>query len=339
MWGFAMTSPSWPDQFPLPKFSSGRMRLILSVDDEPAILSTRQSILESAGFRVLSASDGEAALRLFSSQPVELVLLDYLMPGLDGGAVAKEMKRQRQHVPVILVSASPVPEDILTCVDSRCDKGAGPGSLLKTVAEFLGDSSTESSVRSEPGYGVPGRDRQPNWESAEADLSSNDKCLSASVRNSPAKLQQPPEKMSDILTCWKEIAQYFGKGVRTVQRWEHEAGLPIRRHNGAKGRVFATTQELDAWIQSATSWIEGNSGNSEFEMATLRKKVTELTLENEMLRHRLAKLEEKMAASKTGSGDADLRPRRVGSLTHLEGIRASQNSERSPCSLSSEKAS
>jgi len=51
-------------------------------------------------------------------------------------------------------------------------------------------------------------------------------------------------------------------------------------------------------------------------MARLRKQVTELTLENEMLRHRLAKFEEKMAAAKRGSGNANLRPGRVGSLAH-----------------------
>ena len=313
------------------------MRIILSVDDEPAILSTRQLILESAGFRVLSAPDGGAALHLFSNQPVDLVLLDYLMPGLDGGTVAKEMKRQRQDVPVILVSASPVPEDIAACVDCRCDKGEGPSALLKKVAEFLGHFSTNASVRSEPSYSVAGCDRHPDWESEVADLSSNHKRLSASVWNSPSKLQPPPEaERVNTLTCWKEIAHYLGKGVRTAQRWEHEAGLPIRRHNGAKGRVFAMTHELNAWIQSSTSWMEGNSESG---MARLCQKVTELTLENDLLRHRLAEFEEKMAVAKRGSRNAMLRPTRVRNLAHAAGIRESQNSESGTCSSSSEKAS
>ena len=82
----------------------------MSVDDEPGILVTRQAILENEGYEVLSAADGEQALRLFAVQAVDLVLLDYLMPGMDGGAVAQEMKNRKPLVPVIIVSASPVEE-------------------------------------------------------------------------------------------------------------------------------------------------------------------------------------------------------------------------------------
>jgi hypothetical protein len=51
------------------------------------------------------------------------------------------------------------------------------------------------------------------------------------------------------LTSWKEIANYLGKGVRTVQRWERELGLPVRRpsHN-EKHVVIAFAAELDEWI-------------------------------------------------------------------------------------------
>jgi len=326
MWGFAMTSQSWPDEFPSPKFSKDGMPIILSVDDEPAILSTRQLILESAGFRVLSAPDGEAALRLFSSELVDLVLLDYVMPGLGGDAVAKEMKRQRPHVPVILVSASPVPEDILTCVDCRCDKGEGPLALLKKVSEFLAHSSTAVSS-SEPRYRGFGRDHQPNPKCEGDGLASNDQRLAASVQNSPPLSQHPPEKMSGTLTCWKEIAQYFGKGIRTVQRWEHEAGLPIRRHNGAKGRVFALPHELEVWLQSSTRPIQDNS---ESEIEKLRKTVADLSRENEMLLRWLAALEQIPLMGKSKSHNAMLRASRGRSLFRSYDVRESQKPESGP---------
>lgn len=64
-------------------------------------------------------------------------------------------------------------------------------------------------------------------------------------------LSQPPA----LLTSWKEIAMYLGKGVRTVQRWEQQFGLPVRRPNEkVKGIVHATTDELDAWL--ATQWSQ-----------------------------------------------------------------------------------
>lgn len=56
-----------------------------------------------------------------------------------------------------------------------------------------------------------------------------------------------------LLTSWKEIASYLGKGVRTVQRWEQQFGLPVRRPNEKiKGIVHATTRELDQWL--AEEW-------------------------------------------------------------------------------------
>lgn len=54
---------------------------------------------------------------------------------------------------------------------------------------------------------------------------------------------------SEILSGWKDIANYLGKGVRTVQRYELELGLPVRRPSGkAKGSVIATQSEIDAWV-------------------------------------------------------------------------------------------
>lgn len=53
------------------------------------------------------------------------------------------------------------------------------------------------------------------------------------------------------LSAWKEIADYFGVSVRTVQHWEEERGLPVRRlPGGGRGRVFARISELEEWKQS-----------------------------------------------------------------------------------------
>lgn len=60
------------------------------------------------------------------------------------------------------------------------------------------------------------------------------------------------EDQSQFLSGWKEIANYMGKGVRTVQRYERDLGLPVRRPAGkSTGSVVATTVELDAWITAS----------------------------------------------------------------------------------------
>jgi len=74
---------------------------ILCIDDEQPGLSLRKALLESAGYRVLAASSGREGIRLFESEPVDAVILDYWMAGMNGLAVAREMKRLRPKVPII----------------------------------------------------------------------------------------------------------------------------------------------------------------------------------------------------------------------------------------------
>ncbi len=58
----------------------------------------------------------------------------------------------------------------------------------------------------------------------------------------------------ETFTSWKEIAAYLGKGVRTVQRWEWQFGLPVQRPTArSKGIVRASRKELDEWMKSEWS--------------------------------------------------------------------------------------
>lgn len=60
---------------------------------------------------------------------------------------------------------------------------------------------------------------------------------------------------STVLSSWKDIAKYLGKGVRTVQRWERHLGLPVRRPNGAsqKSAVLLYRGDVDAWLATRFS--------------------------------------------------------------------------------------
>jgi len=78
--------------------------VILCVDDEAAALALRCLVLSSAGYKVLTASDGAAALELFRCIQVDLVVTDYCLPGLTGAQVAAEMKRLKPAIPVVLFS-------------------------------------------------------------------------------------------------------------------------------------------------------------------------------------------------------------------------------------------
>jgi predicted DNA-binding transcriptional regulator AlpA len=66
-----------------------------------------------------------------------------------------------------------------------------------------------------------------------------------------------------VLTSWKEIASYLGKGVRTVQRWEKDFGLPIRRPIGSdKSAIIARTRDLDAWVALRCSTRSPTDGDA-----------------------------------------------------------------------------
>jgi hypothetical protein len=60
---------------------------------------------------------------------------------------------------------------------------------------------------------------------------------------------------STVLSSWKDIARYMGKGVRTVQRWERYLGLPVRRPTGAahKSAVLLDRSDVDAWMATRFS--------------------------------------------------------------------------------------
>ena len=72
-----------------------------------------------------------------------------------------------------------------------------------------------------------------------------------------------------VLNSWKELSAYLGRGVRTLQRWEQELGLPVHRPRAkSRGPVMAVPEELDAWLRqrpvhdgAATTNGNGATGN------------------------------------------------------------------------------
>jgi DNA-binding response OmpR family regulator len=77
---------------------------ILVVDDEPKILKTVRAYLENAGFRVVTAGDGQIALTVYRHERPALVVLDLGLPGMDGLDVARTLRRD-SNVPIIMLTA------------------------------------------------------------------------------------------------------------------------------------------------------------------------------------------------------------------------------------------
>ena len=112
--------------------------LVLCVDDELVGLKVRKIVLERAGYEVLTAPDAPGGLEIFSREPVEVVVLDYSMPGMHGGEVASRMRKIKPHVPILLLSAYVgLPVEVMSLVDLYMTKGEGAPVLLEKLGSLL----------------------------------------------------------------------------------------------------------------------------------------------------------------------------------------------------------
>jgi two-component system alkaline phosphatase synthesis response regulator PhoP len=84
---------------------------ILLVEDEQHLRDGIRENLQAEGYEVLEAKDGEAALVLFAAHPVDLVILDVMLPLRDGYAVCEQIRKQGSWVPVLFLTAKNQPED------------------------------------------------------------------------------------------------------------------------------------------------------------------------------------------------------------------------------------
>jgi len=100
--------------------------LILCVDDDRAVLDLTRMALECKGYRVLTANDGRTALEAFASCPVDAVILDYEMPGMNGAEVARQMALMKPNVPKLLFSGNvSIPNEESRVFQGYCTKPCG----------------------------------------------------------------------------------------------------------------------------------------------------------------------------------------------------------------------
>jgi len=123
---------------PVTRIDSMRPKTVLCVDDEKIGLRVRKIMLESRGYAVLTASNGPEGLKVFDENPVDLVVLDYYMPDLNGGEVASEMRRRRPGIPIVFLSAYfSLPPEALELADAFITKGDPPDVLIERIKHLL----------------------------------------------------------------------------------------------------------------------------------------------------------------------------------------------------------
>ena len=109
---------------------------VLCVDDSENMLIICRTMLEASGYEVFTARDGKAGLELLRQHSIDVAVIDNQMPGMTGTELAREIKRERKSVPVLMFSDSG-PEPASTAIDFYLNKKSGPRALSDAVASLL----------------------------------------------------------------------------------------------------------------------------------------------------------------------------------------------------------
>lgn len=113
-------------------------KTILCIDDHWNSLIARKALLESKGYRVLEGTDADEGFDLFIANLIDVVILDYQMPGVGGDVIATRMKRTKPYVPIILLSSfGPLPGHKLTSIDVFLTKSQETKALLPCLQVLL----------------------------------------------------------------------------------------------------------------------------------------------------------------------------------------------------------
>jgi adenylate cyclase len=125
---------------------------VLVVDDQPANLRLLDAVLSPRGYRVIAAGSGEAALALLRDSPIDLVLLDIVMPGLDGHEVCRRIRADEKtaFLPVVMITASGEQEKLQALVSGADDfvtKPFNQAELLARVASLAKVKRYQDTIR------------------------------------------------------------------------------------------------------------------------------------------------------------------------------------------------
>lgn len=183
-----------------------RKHLILVVDDEPPIVRLVKAKLRLDGYEVLTAARGEEAVHILHDHSPDLIVLDVMMPDMDGFETLRRI-RQRSQVPVIMLTASGSDADKLQGLQSGADdyitKPFNPDELEARIAAVLrrtdgGRSSSAGAVLRYPGVTIDLERRTITARGDEVRLSRREWELLAELAGNPGRVMTHTELLSRI---------------------------------------------------------------------------------------------------------------------------------------------
>jgi phosphate regulon transcriptional regulator PhoB len=204
---------------------------ILVVDDESDILSLLAYNIRAAGFDVLTAGEGYEALRIAKQQLPDLVILDLMLPGLDGFEVCKELKRssETRNIPVIMLTARGEEVDRIVGLELGADdyvvKPFSPRELILRMRAVLRRSDPEASAETlwqQEGLRIDFEAHRVSIDDEDMDLTATEFKLLTELIRSRGKVQSRDQLLDKV---WGYRFDGYARTVDThVRRLRQKLG-------------------------------------------------------------------------------------------------------------------
>jgi len=185
-------------------------KTVLVIEDDPTTQGLLQTIYSHAGANVLIAPNGDAGLRMFSDCQPDVIILDLMLPNINGWTVCRRI-RQMSDIPIIILSALSNKEDIIDGYDS--------GAIDYVTKPFSGKSLIERTQTILSHVDFEQQNAQVFYDDGYMRFNPLERQLF--VNNQPVRLTKTENKLLELLVRQKDKLQTYNQILQHVWGWNH----------------------------------------------------------------------------------------------------------------------
>ncbi len=203
---------------------------VLVVDDDKNTRRLIQAVLETEGYQVTTAINGEDALEKLEREHIDLVVLDIMMPGMDGYELTKTLREGQSELPILMVSAKQMPEDrrqgFLVGTDDYITKPIDVEEMLLRIKALLRRARIVSERKLTVGDAVLDYDMMTVSRPGETiELPQKEFLLLYKLLSYPGKIFTRIQLMDEIWgtdsdTGWETVTVHIGRLRKKFEAWQ-----------------------------------------------------------------------------------------------------------------------